>query len=267
MPKGKWQLLFVVYRWIISLYFLAWLVAAGIDDGNGGPKYFIYLTNWAFILFNLYLLVAAIAVTLQFAIHCANDNENSSRTDLYERQNSLLCKDSVVRVFFMADYSHKVVWYQKIQWLLISMGLEMAIGIPILYWTIVYNSNHDLNGVNFNTHLVNGVVALFDICFSGIIIRLLHIVYLLFFGAVYAIFSVIYYASDGTNALDKPYIYPALDYGNRLGQALLYVFLTLLIFIPLIHLVIYGVYGARQWLVKKMCKRESVADTEEVISI
>lgn len=238
------------------MYFLGWMVPSGIDDANGGAKYFIYLTNWSFLLFNAYLLVSAIAVTLQFVVHYSYDNENLSRADLSERRNNLHGKRQVIRILFGADYTHEVVWYQKVQWVLIVIGLEMAVAVPLLYWAVVYDSSHTLDGENLNVHLVNGVVALFDICFSGMVIRLLHVIYILFLGVAYAIFSGIYYAADGTNARNEPYIYPAIDYGDKLGQALLYVFLIVLVFLPLLHTVIYAIYGTRQWLVKTICKRE-----------
>ena len=196
-------------------------------------------------------------MTLQFVVHYTYDNENLSHGKLYQRRNSLHGRDRVIRMLFGADYTHEVVWYQKVQWLLITLGLEMAIGVSVLYWAVVYRSSHDLNGVNLNTHLVNGVIALFDICFSGIIIRLLHFVYLFFLGVVYVIFTGIYYAADGTNAQHEPYIYSAIDYGDRLGRALLYVFLIVLIFLPVLHTAVYAVSGTRQWLVKRICKRES----------
>ena len=71
------------------------------------------------------------------------------------------------------------------------------------------------------------------------------------------IFTGIYYAADGTNVQDKPYIYSAIDYGDHLGRALLYIFLIVLIFLPLLHILVYAVCGTRQWLVKKICKSES----------
>lgn len=254
----------MVYRWIISLYFFAWLVPVGIDDANGGPKFFIYLTNWGYLFFNLYLLVSAISVTLQFIIHYLYNTENLSRSDLYQRRVSLHGKYQVIRILLGADYTYEVVWYQKVQWLLIGIGLELAIAVSILYWTVVYSSSHRLSGENFNVHLVNGIVALFDICFSGIIIRLLHVVYPFLLGATYVIFSGIYYAAGGTNAQNEKYIYSAIDYGDKLGQALLYVFLTALVFIPLLHIVIYAIYGARHWLVKKICKKEPDSESETI---
>lgn len=253
----------MIYRWIISLYFFAWLVPVGIHDANGGPKFFIYLTNWAFLLFNLYLQVSAIAVTLQFIIHRSYDKENLSHDDIGLRQNNLHGKQHIIRVLLGADYTHEVVWYQKIQWLLISLGLEMAIAVSLLYWMVVYSSSHTVDGENLNVHAVNGVVAVFDICFSGIIIRLLHGVYLLFFGVVYVVFSGIYYSADGINAQNEDYIYPALDYGDHLGRALVYIFLTILIFIPLVHIAIYAMYGTRLWLVQRMSKRrQGLTDVE-----
>ena len=247
----------MVYRWFIALYFLGWLVPVAISDANGGAKFFIYLTNWTFLLFNLYLLVSAIAATLQFVVHHSYDKENLSHGDLHQRRNNLHGKNQIIRVLFGADYTHEVVWYQKVQWLLIAIGLEAAIAIPILYWTVVYSPSDEIDGENLNAHLINGVVALFDLCFSGVIIRLLHVIYILFFGATYSIFSGVYYAADGTNANHEPYIYPAIDYGNELGQAILYVLIIALIFLPLLHIVIYAMYGARCWLVGKICKTES----------
>jgi len=165
-----------------------------------------------------------------------------------------------VRVLLGADYSMEVVWYQKLQWLLGTMGLEIAVAVLILYWSVVYTSSDELDGTNLNTHLVNGIVALFDVWFSGIIIRLYHIVYILAFGGTYAIFSGIYYAADGTNTKGKPYIYSALDYEDERGQAIALVILVVLVFLPLIHLVIYAMYGIRYWLAKKVCKREHNED-------
>ena len=244
--------MFVVYRWIIALYFFAWLTPVGINSA----KFFIYLTNWAFLLFCLYLLVSATAVTLQFAIHHLYNKKNLSRGDLDQRRNNLQGKDQIIRVLFGADYTHEVVWYQQVQWLLITLGLEAAIAVSILYWTVEYSSGDEIDGESLNVHLVNGVVALSDICFSGVIIRLLHVVYLVIFGAVYVIFSGVYYAADGTNAQNEPYIYSAINYGSELGQALLYVFIIALVLLPLLHIIIYAMYRARQWLVRRIYQTE-----------
>lgn len=249
----------------MSLYFIAWLVPSGMHDSNGGPKYFIYLTNWAFLLFNSYLLVSAISVTLQFVIHYTYVKQDLSRHDLFVKRNDLNGKEKVVRVLLGADYTMEVVWYQKIQWLLVSVGLGGALAIPILYWSVVYSSSHELDGTNFNTHLVNGIVALFDLWFSGIIIRLFHVVYLVSFGAIYVIFSGIYYAGDGTNAQGDPYIYSSLDYGDKLGQAIILVVLAVLLFLPLVYSVMYAMYGIRYWLAKKACTREYNDETVEQI--
>ena len=251
----------------MSLYFLAWLVPSGIHNSNGGPKYFIFLTNWAFLLFNSYLLVSAISVTLQFFIHYTYVNQDLSRHDLFVKRNNLNGKEKMVRVLLGADYTMEVVWYQKIQWLLETIGLEAAIAIPILYWSVVYSSGDELDGVNLNTHLVNGIVALFDVWFSGIIIRLYHVVYVVAVGATYSVFSGIYYAADGTNAKGEPYIYSSLDYGDELGQAIVLLVLTVLVFLPLVHLVMFAMYGIRYWLAKKACRRKREHNDETVEQI
>jgi len=49
--------LFLVYRWVLALYYLAWLIVAGVQAT--GPTFFIYLTNWALVMWVVYLITAA----------------------------------------------------------------------------------------------------------------------------------------------------------------------------------------------------------------
>lgn len=253
-----WQLVFLIYRCVMSFYFLAWLVPSGVHDLNGGPKYFIFLTNWSYLLFNSYLLVAAMSTILQFIIHHTYDSRKMSRHDLFVKHNLLKfnVKEKFIRELLGADYRMEVVWYQKIQWLLGTMGLGVAVAVSILYWSVVYSSSDELDGVNLNTHFVNGIVALFDVWFSGIIIKLYHVVYILAFGVTYGMFSGIYCVVGGTNVQGKPYIYSILDFKDELGQAIVFLIITGLVYLPLVHLVMYAIYGIRYWLAKKVCKRE-----------
>ena len=67
LPQSwKFQWMYLVYRWIIALFFLIWLFFAGFHSDNGGPKFFIFLTNWSFLVFNAHLVWSAISVTLSY---------------------------------------------------------------------------------------------------------------------------------------------------------------------------------------------------------
>lgn len=102
--------------------------------------------------------------------------------------------------------------------------------------------------MNLNTHLINGIVSITVLWVSRTPVRLLHVVYLVGFGAVYSVFTGIYYAAGGTNAQDEPYIYEVLDYDDNPGTATAYVLIVVLVFLPFIHLLFYVQYVARYWL-------------------
>ncbi len=156
--------------------------------------------------------------------------------------------------------SNKLSWYQMIHWATFSMFSEMALIVSILYWAVIYDSNfHTLDGVNLNTHLINGIVSVIDVFFFGVPINLLHFVYPVSYGVVYASFSGIYYGANGTNLNGSRYIYETLDYGNNPSIASLLAILVVILYIPLIHLVFYAVHLGRFWLLYAIFNRKKVS--------
>jgi len=93
----------------------------------------------------------------------------------------------------------------------------MAFCVLLLYWSLLYRGG-PVDGINANTHLTNGLIALVDLWVSGTPVQILHFIYLQAFGVAYAVFTGIYYVAGGTNIGGQPYVYPVLDYEN--GTAL-----------------------------------------------
>ncbi len=62
----RWQvqLLFLVYRWFLALYYFAWFIASLATYFEG--QWFIYLTNWSLLMWIVYLVAAAGAVSFKF---------------------------------------------------------------------------------------------------------------------------------------------------------------------------------------------------------
>ena len=182
LPEGNWQILFLTYRWLTSVYVLVWLVQgiAGI-----GSKYFIYLTNWSFLLLTLYLFVAAISSTLKFIIHRSHGSQSEPH-----QEHDVLIQRRESQATLGVDYTMDVVWYQKVQWLLATVALEYALFVSILYWSFVHDEGDGMSAVNIHVHAVNGVISICEIMASGTVIRVLHVVYGLIFGVVY--YSVYY---------------------------------------------------------------------------
>lgn len=128
----KWphQALYLIYRWVLTIYFFTWLIISGV--GSDGPNYFIYLTNWAFVLLNLYLLVAAVSSTTQYlTVHFLYPNEGNSpsKDNGYSVEKPLGC---------CGYTSNTLSWYQMLHWLLFTLSADGAFTISFLYWTLLY---------------------------------------------------------------------------------------------------------------------------------
>ena len=224
-----------------------WLFVAGFLPANGGPRFFIFLTNWAILSFNAYLIWSAFSTTLHYLLvhkccksryHDDNFNHGYSEYELEKPQGCCGLK------------SNGISWYHMIHWLLFALGAEVALAITILYWSLIYDTDQGApDGVNVNTHLTNGIVALLDIFITGIPISIYHFIYIQLFFTVYAVFTGIYHAADGTNVNGSPFIYGIIDYGSTPGTAAGIVIGVILVYTPIIHLLFYLLYLARYWLV------------------
>ena len=99
--------------------------------------------------------------------------------------------------------------------------------------------------------------------------RIFHFIYPVFCGGIYVTFTGVYYAANGTNVEGDPYIYNILDYGDSPGSATGWVLGAILVFVPVLHCVVFGLYSARFWITYYLWKRieeerqDDMRDTEE----
>lgn len=234
------------YRWALVFYFIIWLVVAG---KQGGHKYFIYLTNWAHLAYNSYLVVSAVSTSLKLAL-------------THSRRAALTADEEESRHLFQASVisepdgywnrsGNTLSWYQVLHWVLFTVGNEIAVGVMLLYWTLDYRGQ-TVDGVNANTHLLNGILAVVDVWLSGVPVYLLHCLYLMSFYLVYGIFSGLYFIGTGEN------IYPILDYRGSTGSAVGLSLAVTFLVTPLFHFCVYVMYLCRQWLVYQVCALKQV---------
>ena len=144
----------------------------------------------------------------------------------------------------------------------------MALAVSGVYWVVLYRGE-PVDGVNANVHLLNATIALIDVIFSGVPVRILHFIYPAMFAAAYAVFTGIYFAAGGTDPNGNPYIYPVIDYGNRPGLAVGLMLVLVFVVIPIINLVMFGLYSVRFWFTHCLwARRESSAEGDgEVIEL
>ena len=245
-----------------ALFFLAYLIVSGVSYSipDYGGRYLIFLTNWAFLALNVHLLWSAIFVTIRyFQVHvfCKERYEvhKLSRYHVYDKPAGCcgVQKDGTV-------------WYQKVQWLLFTVGNQAAIGVCILYWVLIYSSNDRVDHINIATHALNAIIALADIGISGVPVRILHVVYPVIFCGSYSVFTGMYYAVGGTGAANQTFIYPVLDYEMSPATSSGYILGVTLVFCPLVHLLTWGLYLAREGLlhlIKRACCKECFGDEKD----
>ena len=111
-------------------------------------------------------------------------------------------------------------------------------------------------------HAINLLSVLLDFPICAIPIRLHHLWVSYVYGAIYVIFSVIYWAAGGKGRGpdgDVDYIYPILDYGGNPGLAAGSIF-GIAVALLLVHALWLGLYKVKQNAWKKQKTRQSEID-------
>lgn len=241
---------YLVYRWVIMLYFLLWLAVSIFHAVDGVKlKYLIFLTHWGFIVWNGYLVLAAVTVTVAALSKLGRHNVTHDCQEKFDTSSDgggpECCKTALVPL----EISF------KLQWALFLIGGEYAVVISILYWAFYTDPNSDQNLYtldSLNLHAINGIFAVVELWLSGIPVRVCHAVYSIVFGCVYVLFSILYYAADGEDSKGHRFIYPFLDYGSNAEAAVSLAVSCAVFLVGGIHLIFFLQYKGRKCVTDKI---------------
>ncbi|XP_055387253.1 protein rolling stone-like [Condylostylus longicornis] len=237
----QWQrgtqvgILYLFYRWLTAITCLAVVVCSLLDIGHSSDeqfenhyaKWWIYLTNWGLLVCAIQAWFAAWIVTQGMMVR-RDDFE------LVRRMNK--------------SYFHNIYW------VLYTVATVYSFIISLCYWCLVHNPEiHKVDTLNIMVHVFNSVIMLIDLAIVGHPIKLGHIYYTTVFGAIYALFTGIYYLAGGTDRLNRVAIYPLLDW-TKPGKAVI-VSICAVIFVAIVHFLCYTLYRLRVCLFKKLCVR------------
>lgn len=195
--RSQWQscersLLYLLYRWIWSLFFIAVFVTCLVLQFSDG-KYFIFLTNWGIMLCTLTQLIAAILVTRwYFDLGAVRSEPSESITQL-----------------------KKTPTLVKFYWLIYHVTLLLALVITTIYWTFLHgkmNKPQRFPVISFVTHCLNSVFMLVDFFIVAFPVRLLHTVYAMLLPTFFCLFTVVYYFCGGTDEFGNHHVYPILNW-------------------------------------------------------
>ncbi len=251
------------------LYFFSWLVVT-IWHATFYIKfkYLLFLTHWGFLVWNVYLITAAVTSIISLRQEPWS-MKMSSAQDLMPSRTCFgsVCSSDAVNTGKPKD-PPTLPWYYKLQWMSFLIGTEYAVAITILYWSMFYEPNSQQNYFSLdslNLHLLNGIAALVDIWLSGMPVSFYHAIYSIFFGFIYILFTVVYYVADGTDPDGNRFIYQVLDYGTHpVASTGLAVLLTVIV-IGIIHYFIFIQHVFRHKLSQKLSCRLNLPSQSDII--
>ena len=211
------------------------------------------MTNWGYLTVTVYFIAAAI-ISL---VHFLKKRNHEDVEDIQMHGGKLGDAGAEVpnvEVGFLAseDAHAPMAWYYKALWVIHVIAGSSSITITLLYWLLIFGGRTD--ELDISTHLLNSLFMIADTMLSSLPVRYLHVVYGCLFSACYCLFSVVYWAAGGTNAVGQPYIYSYLNYEEYPGMAAGLVIGCVLLGIPLCHTILFGFYKLRVF-VSKRCSR------------
>ncbi|XP_064609919.1 protein rolling stone-like [Liolophura sinensis] len=229
------RVFYVIYRWVIACFLLAVSIVSGNQNGTG--HYFIYLTHWTFISLTFSHVVRAGSALYYHVAH----NET----------------DTVVGEI----NEDRMPWYLKFLWVSFNVSGSPSLAVTIMYWGMVYTEDSTVDFVNFAVHGSNSIVVVLDQFVTGMPVRILHAHHPLIYAVLYSLFTGIYYAAGGTTAGGEKAIYAVLDYEKSPGLAVGLLLVASFIAIPLLHVLLFGLYQLRVFLYRKCCLGNAVKDS------
>ena len=247
--------IFLAYRFVMMAYTVITLGISfkGFDFSLGPRRIWIaWLTNWSYLVVCLYFILA-FGILLhyfftkkskpQLEISQKNDNKKfqSKNTTMAIRRNSKDCKTTPKSLLNF--------WY-RLDWILFGGGCTVSLLVTLVYFVVLFpqkNINF-LPPVDIIMHLLNSVIMIIDFIICLLPIRIYHIFYIIFFSLAYIVFSFIYWLVDPVNN----YIYVGLLDWNKPVTTLITSVVLIFIVMPIIHLVYFGAYKLKLFILAKL---------------
>nr|XP_022297164.1 protein rolling stone-like isoform X2 [Crassostrea virginica] len=191
-------------------------------------KWFIYLTNWSYIVLAVYGIVEATAAIFV----------NVCREEIINRDSTVL------------------PWYLRIQWSFYYLSTTSAITVTLLF---ILNIEEETDTNSILKHYINSLFVVLNLLLTKKPYRILHFYIPVIFSVIYILFSLVYQKGFNQNA-----IYSALDW-NNVPNVFLYVFGLPLVFVPLLTLLLYTITVIRD-AIGNLCEK-NIGQTDRPVAI
>ncbi|KAL8577374.1 hypothetical protein ACOMHN_038278 [Nucella lapillus] len=211
------RVLYGCWRVFWALFHLTWVLLSWVLEPWGSyrleerVKWFIYLTNWTYLLLALETSLEAVNFVYVHAL----------RKDIVQG-------------------THKVAmpWYLKLQWTMYNVVTTGSLMVTAWYWTILYKGDKEVGAVSVAFHGLNSFYVLANLLLTTSPTRLLHALHPMLWGVAYTAFTALYQLSGGTSLKGDPYIYTVTDWA-RPAKTLLTSSLSNFLAVPVMHLAVF----------------------------
>ena len=269
MSGLQWRLpvgVYLGYRFVLMVYALFWLGYITSFHGSPPQAWGAYLTNWSYIMLNLYLVAHFLAASA-FHLQAFFRQRNASRVGRYCC--SLLSPDTHAFMFMEAgsgmqsnssyedipdseipNPAHVEVetashppWYICVVWVLFNVISTAALMVTIVFFLFLFPLFSDYPSIdleNLQVHLLNSVIIVIEHLVSAMPYRLLHVLWPFLYGVIYMIFSVVYWAGDHSRVM-----YPGILDWNQAGTTVAYILLIGFVMIPFLHSIFFLLHKAK----------------------
>ncbi|CAK8688819.1 unnamed protein product [Clavelina lepadiformis] len=221
--KNRW--VFLGYRFFMAAYCIAWFLYAYIDVRN--DNFYQLLSNWTEGVMNVYFLWAFFV-----SIYAV-----------------------VTRKRYFEQTLGKLRWFHIVNWLLFCVAADAVFQISIFYWALIApgrTAEQNLRPVTFHIHATNSILLLIDIFMVAFPTRLLHFIYTVLYGVLYAVALLVFHFT-GLNSQ----VYSVIDFANSPGIAAAYVVVSVVIFPTILHSVVFGFYHLRAFIARNTVLKDS----------
>ncbi|VDL25811.1 unnamed protein product [Hymenolepis diminuta] len=174
--------------------------------GKSENSYFLYATNWSFLMYTL--------SSIAFAVFCTVYN------------------------FKKGAKVSKCV--SQILWFFFGMSMNTVLVTSLAYWAAIWEPSyhHFYLPESRLKHALPACTVVLEACINGLPIRLFHALYPMIFGIIYAVFSYLYYDAGNIHP-----IYPLLDWSKPVDAA--FACLLTVGFSSIMQLVLFLIYVGR----------------------
>ena len=274
MSGLQWRLpvgVYLGYRLVLMVYGLFWLGYITSYRGNPPQAWGAYLTNWTYVMLNLYLVshfLAALAHHLltrqnstgRLGSHCCSRPSPDTHSLMFMEAGSSMRNSSSyedipgseiprpTHVEFEMPFCPP--WYICVVWVLFNIVSTAALMVTIVFFLFLFPMFSDYPNIdleNLQVHLLNSVIIVIEHLVSGIPCRLLHVIWPFLYGIIYMSFSIIYWAGDHSRVM-----YPNILDWNQAGTTVGYVLMIGFVIIPSLHGIYFVLHKAKMAIYQRL---------------